>query len=380
MQTELNEISDGSKVYLRPVGRVSAAHASENMAFKFAETGVCYAGAVVYMRATGGTISSSYFSAKQILTQLDSCAPTVQASLKAQIDWFARRREPIKLPSGNMLAFTKPLVMGVLNVTPDSFSDGGKYLSSQAAVRRARSMVALGADIIDIGGESTRPGATPVWEGDEAERIVPVIEAMAEEGVALSVDTRNSFVMQKARDAGVHIINDVSALTHDPDSMPFIASSDMPVILMHAQGAPETMQDNPEYDHVLLDVYDYLAGRIDACVSAGISRDRIIVDPGIGFGKRVVKDNIELINGISIFQTLGCPVLLGASRKRFIGAITGIDDAGDRVIGSVIVAAAGVAEGVNIVRVHDVAETVEAVKMIQAFTDASVMDGAHSSG
>jgi len=373
-------MSDGSKVYLRPVGRVSAAHASENMAFKFAETGVCYAGAVVYMRATGGTTSSSYFSAKQILTQLDSCAPTVQASLKAQIDWFARRREPIKLPSGNMLAFTKPLVMGVLNVTPDSFSDGGKYLSSQDAVRRARSMAASGADIVDIGGESTRPGATPVWEGEEAERIVPVIEAMAEESVALSVDTRNSFVMQKAFDAGAHIINDVSALTHDPDSMSFIANSDMPVILMHAQGAPETMQDNPEYDHVLLDVYDYLADRIDACVSAGVSRGRIIVDPGIGFGKRVVKDNIALINGISIFHTLGCPVLLGASRKRFIGAITGVDNAEERVIGSVVTAAAAVAEGVNIVRVHDVAETVEAVKMIQAFTDASVMDGALSSG
>lgn len=377
MLTNLSEIPDGSKVYLRPVGRVSAAFVGKNTSLDYAGTGVRYAGVVVYARPTNGATIAGYFSVELLLAQLEKCSTAVRIQLECQIVGFACRRAPVKIGDGAPLAFTKPLIMGVLNVTPDSFSDGGKYLNTQDAVRRARAMAAAGADIIDIGGESTRPGATPVWEGEEAERIVPVIEAMAGEGVALSVDTRNSYVMQKAYDAGAHIINDVSALTHDPDSIPFVAGSDMPVILMHAQGAPQTMQDDPKYDHILLDVYDYLEGRIEACVGAGITKDRIILDPGIGFGKRVVQDNIALINGISIFHTLGCPILLGASRKRFIGAITGVDEAGDRQIGSVVAAASAVADGVSIVRVHDVAQTVEAVKMIQAFTDASVIDGAH---
>lgn len=336
-----------------------------------------YAGAVVYARGIGSDVVSGYFSANELKAKTENCAPKVKQQLTELIKGLARKRKSIELSSGKTLAFAKPMVMGVLNVTPDSFSDGGEYLNSNDAVRRARAMAAAGADIIDIGGESTRPGATPVWEGDEADRIVPVIEAMADEGVALSVDTRNSFVMQKAYEAGVSIINDVSALTHDPDSIAFAVKSGLPVVLMHAQGTPENMQASPSYDNVLLDVFDYLEGRLKACVEAGISRDRIILDPGIGFGKRVVKDNVALINGISMFLTLGCPILLGASRKRFIGAITGVEDAGDRVIGSVVTAAVSVAEGVNIVRVHDVAQTVEAVKMIQAFTDVSVMDGVH---
>lgn len=377
MLTDLGKIPDGSKVYLRPVGCVSPAHVEGVNSLDPAGTGMRYAGAVLYARGAGGDVVSGYFSADQIIAQMENCSPEHQKQLQDQLEGLARKRAAMKLQAGKTLAFNKPLVMGVLNVTPDSFSDGGKYMNSQDAVRRARAMVAAGADIIDIGGESTRPGATPVWEGEEADRIVPVIEAMAGEGVALSVDTRNSFVMQKACEAGADIINDVSALTHDPDSMAFAAKSGLPVVLMHAQGTPETMQDSPEYGNVLLDVFDYLESRLQACVAAGISQDQIILDPGIGFGKRIVQDNIALINGISLFQTLGCPVLLGASRKRFIGAITGVDSAEDRLIGSVVAAAAGVTGGVNIVRAHDVAQTVEAIKMVQAFTDASVMDGAH---
>ncbi len=375
MLAKLSEIPDGSKVYLRPVGCVSAGHLNSSSSFDFAGTGVRYAGAVVYARCPAASIISGYFSADDLREQMNDCSPTVHASLNLQLDRLGSRRHPMSLTSGKSLAFTKPLVMGVLNVTPDSFSDGGKFLDPAAAVRRARAMAAAGADIIDIGGESTRPGATPVWEGEEADRIIPVIEAMAAEGVALSVDTRHSFVMDKALKAGADIINDISALSHDPDSMAFAVSVSAPVILMHAQGDPKTMQENPEYDHVLLDVYDYLSACIDACLEAGISADRIIVDPGIGFGKRVVRDNVALINGLSLFQTLGCPILLGASRKRFVGAITGVDTAEERVIGSVIAAAKGAEYGANIIRAHDVAQTVEALKMVQAFTDASVMDG-----
>jgi len=373
--TRLNEIPDGSKVYLRPVGCVSAGHLDSRASINYAGTGVRYAGAVVYARCPMANVTSGYFSAIDLFAQMDGVSPAVHAALSLQLTRLGGPRHPVNLTAEKKLAFTKPLVMGVLNVTPDSFSDGGKFLDPSVAVRRARAMVAAGADIIDIGGESTRPGATPVWEGEEADRIIPVIEAMKDEGVALSVDTRHSFVMKKALYAGADIINDVSALSHDPDSMAFAASVSAPVILMHAQGDPKTMQENPGYDHVLLVVYDYLSARLEACTKAGISADRIILDPGIGFGKRVVQDNIALINGLSLFQTLGCPILLGASRKRFVGAITGVDDAEERVIGSVVAAAKGAEYGANIIRAHDVVQTVEALKMAQAFTDASVMDG-----
>jgi len=371
----LKEISDGSKLYLRPVGRISAGYLDVGRSFDFAGTGIRFGGAVVYARTPANGICSGYFSVDTLRTQMADCSANIATALRSQIKNLSAPRAPLKLSSGKTLALARPLVMGVLNVTPDSFSDGGKFLDSANAVRRARAMAAAGADIIDIGGESTRPGATPVWEGEEAERVIPVIEAMAAEPVTLSVDTRNSFVMERALNAGADIINDVSALLHDPDSMAVAVKSGAPVVLMHAQGAPETMQDNPDYEHVLLDVYDYLSARVDACVAAGIARERIILDPGIGFGKRVVQDNIALINGLMLFQTLGCPILLGASRKRFIGAITGVDNASERTIGSVIAAAKGVEQGANILRVHDVAQTVEAVKMIQGFSDASVMDG-----
>ncbi|MBO6505604.1 MAG: dihydropteroate synthase [Kordiimonadaceae bacterium] len=270
--------------------------------------------------------------------------------------------------------------MGVLNVTPDSFSDGGKFVDVHTAVRHARAMAAAGADIIDIGGESTRPGAAPVWEGEEAERVVPVIEALADEGIALSIDSRNALVMEKAIEAGAHIINDVSAFTHDPDSLALASRLNVPVVLMHAQGDPRTMQDDPHYEHVVLDIYDYLAERIAACEAAGIQKANIIIDPGIGFGKRVVRDNMDLINGLMVFQALGCPVLLGASRKRFIGAITGVESAEERVAGSVAAAIMGAEQGANIIRVHDIRETAEAIKMVQASFDASAMDGMAPAG
>ena len=375
MLIDLREIPDGSKLYLRPVGRVSAGHLDNRLPCDFAGTGVCYAGAVVYARTLSAGIDGGYFSAKTLHQQMADCSPEILAALELQLAGLSRQRAPLQLSSGKSLAFAKPLVMGVLNVTPDSFSDGGRFLDTDSAIRRARAMAAAGADIIDIGGESTRPGATPVWEGEEADRVIPVIEAMAGESIALSIDSRNSFVMNKALQAGADIINDVSALSHDPDSMAFAAKSGAPVVLMHALGDPETMQDNPAYEHVLLDVYDYLSARLDACVEAGIETNRIILDPGIGFGKRVVQDNVALINGLTLFQTLGCPILLGASRKRFIGAVTGVAIAEERVIGSIVAAAKGVEHGANILRVHDVPQTVEAVKMVQAFSDASVMDG-----
>jgi len=260
------------------------------------------------------------------------------------------------------LALDASLIMGVVNVTPDSFSDGGLYDTSEAAIAHGARLVQEGADILDIGGESTRPGSEPVEATHEAERIVPVIDGLSGVKAIISADTRKAAVMEKAASAGAHILNDVSALSHDPESLSVVSKSGLPVVLMHAQGDPKTMQDDPAYDDVLLDVFDYLESRIAACEAAGISREKIIVDPGIGFGK-TLEHNLALIDGLALFHGLGVPVLLGASRKRFIGTLADEPDAQKRISGSIAAALAGVARGVQIVRAHDVAETRQALSV-----------------
>lgn len=264
------------------------------------------------------------------------------------------------------LALDRPRIMGVVNVTPDSFSDGGRLGSAQAAIDHGLRLAEVGAEILDIGGESTRPGSEAVPEDEELRRVMPVIEGLKARTEALiSIDTRKSGVMRRAAAAGADIINDVSALSYDPDSMAIAAESGLPVVLMHARGDPKTMQDAPHYDDVQLDVFDYLAGRIAACEAAGIPRERLIADPGIGFGKTVAH-NLQLMAGLSLFHALGVPVLLGASRKKFIGALTGEEVAANRLAGSIAAALAGAAEGCQIVRVHDVAETRQALTVWQA--------------
>jgi dihydropteroate synthase len=258
-----------------------------------------------------------------------------------------------------------PRIMGILNVTPDSFSDGGRFMDAAAALAQVRAMA--GADILDIGGESTRPGAMLVDPADEIARTAPVIAAIRSAGIAtpVSIDTRKAAVAQAALVAGAGIVNDVAALTHDVGMAGFVAAARAPVILMHAQGVPQTMQVDPRYDDVLLDVYDFLAARIDAAVAAGIARDRIAVDPGIGFGKTTAH-NLALLQRLALFHGLGCPILLGASRKRFIGTISGAEAPDARMPGSLAVALAGVAHGVQMIRVHDVAETRAALALWQA--------------
>lgn len=258
-----------------------------------------------------------------------------------------------------------PLVMGIINVTPDSFSDGGLHAQTENAIAHGRRLIGHGADILDIGGESTRPGAAPVSEARERGRVIPVIEALQGAGAPISVDTRNAPVMRAAARAGASILNDVSALTHDEGSLAAAAELTLPVILMHAQGSPETMQDAPVYGHVLLEVYDYLRERIDACVAAGIEPWRLAADPGIGFGKTVAH-NLELIDGLALFHGLGVKLCLGASRKSFIGGVTGENIAAGRVPGSIAAALAGAARGAQILRVHDVAETVQALQTFRA--------------
>lgn len=258
------------------------------------------------------------------------------------------------------LKFDRVHVMGVVNVTPDSFSDGGQGGDPVVA---AQAMAAAGASVIDIGGESTRPRAATVSLVEELARVGPVLARV--DGLTVSIDTRKAAVMAAALDAGATIVNDVSALTHDPDALAFVAARGCPVVLMHAQGTPQTMQNAPVYDDVVRDVFDWLAGRIAVCVAAGVDRARIIADPGIGFGK-TLEHNLALLRGIALFHGLGVPLLLGASRKQMIGALSDGARVGDRLGGSLALALHGAARGVQIVRVHDVAATVQAVRLWQA--------------
>ncbi len=260
------------------------------------------------------------------------------------------------------LSMAEPQVMGILNVTPDSFSDGGRYIDPESALTQARSMIREGATIIDVGGESTRPGAAVVPVEEETARVAQVVDTLAKGGVCVSIDTRKAPVAAKSAELGTKILNDVSAMSYDPKMAEVAASTGLPICLMHAQGTPETMQADPRYDDVVLDVYDYLAERIEVALAAGIKRTQIIVDPGIGFGK-TLQHNLALLRRMSIFHSLGCPILLGASRKRFIGEISGAQDAAERMAGSVSVALDGIRQGVQIVRVHDTLHTRQAISL-----------------
>jgi dihydropteroate synthase len=263
------------------------------------------------------------------------------------------------------LSLDRPLVMGVLNVTPDSFSDGGRFLDPSAALDHARRMIADGADLVDIGGESTRPGALPTPEREELERIVPLIEKIAALGVPVSADTRKPAVMRAAIAAGADMINDVAAL-RAPGAIEAIAGAKGPVAvcLMHMRGEPATMQASATYADVVAEVVAFLAERAAACESAGIARERIVVDPGFGFGK-TVEHNLALLRRLAEIVALGLPVAVGMSRKSTLGALTG-RDVGERTAGSVAAALAAVARGAAIVRVHDVRETVDALKVWRA--------------
>jgi dihydropteroate synthase len=264
------------------------------------------------------------------------------------------------------LALDRPRIMGIVNVTPDSFSDGGLHASTQAAIAHGLKLAEEGADILDIGGESTRPGADYVPAEQELARVIPVIEGLRARTEALiSIDTRKAEVMRQAAAAGADILNDVSALTHEAESLCVAAESGLPVILMHAQGDPRTMNDNPQYSDVALDVFDYLEQRIAACEAAGIPRAKIVADPGIGFGKHL-HHNVAVMASLSLYHALGVPVLLGASRKKLIDHISDAPSPRDRLPGSIAAALAGVAQGMQIIRAHDVAATRQALNVWRA--------------
>ena len=265
------------------------------------------------------------------------------------------------------MTLDRPRVMAVINVTPDSFSDGGDRLDSGRAIEDGLAMIAAGADLLDVGGESTRPGAEPVPLEEELRRVVPVVRGLASQGAVVSVDTRRAPVMAEALDAGAALVNDVTALAGDPESLPLVARAGVPAVLMHMQGEPGTMQTDPRYDDAALDIFEFLDARLAACEAHGIPRERLAIDPGIGFGK-TLDHNIELLDQLALYHGLGCPLVLGVSRKSFIGRLSGGPAPKERMPGSLAAALAGVDRGAQIVRVHDVAETVQALEVWRAIT------------
>jgi len=275
---------------------------------------------------------------------------------------------PSPLPFAGV-APDEPLLMGIVNATPDSFSDGGNHDDPARAIAHGERLAAEGATILDVGGESTRPGAHRVDPVEERRRIAPVVRALAQAGHRVSIDTRNAQVMRAALDAGAIMVNDVSALTHDPASLGVVRGAGVPVVLMHMRGEPATMNRAPAYEHPCLDVFDELEARVDSCVAQGLARDRILVDPGLGFGKRGAQ-NIDVLKHLALYRGLGAPLVLGASRKGLTGAINKAWPATERLPSSVVAAVYALDRGAGVLRVHDVAATRQAVMLWRALKEA----------
>ncbi|MEO9779302.1 MAG: dihydropteroate synthase [Sedimentitalea sp.] len=303
--------------------------------------------------------TSHWFSHAEILDR------TAQPRLVTVSELPGDLLEKLTAPRADVMGLDMgvPQIMGILNVTPDSFSDGGVHFDPDTARNAALAMVKAGATIIDIGGESTRPGADTIDDESETIRTAPVIAALRREtDVPISIDTRKSVVARAALAAGASMVNDVAGFTYDPDLGPLCAAEGVPICIMHALGDPATMQQNPRYDDVVLDVYDYLQARVEALSAIGIPRHRMVIDPGIGFGKTEAH-NLALLRNLSLFHGIGCPILLGVSRKRFIGTIGQAPDPATRAPGSIAVGLAALAQGVQILRVHDVVETAQALRL-----------------
>ncbi|MDE8654078.1 dihydropteroate synthase [Novosphingobium album (ex Liu et al. 2023)] len=359
--------------YIRPIAFADSPQSEEGEAVRLGGAMVWASRFALIVRDRGKVVSRERVGASGMAEALARLPGDLAGEGAAQ--WAALRQIHAPLRCGErVIRLDQPQVMGILNVTPDSFSDGGRFLDDpEAAHGHAAAMLEAGAALIDVGGESTRPGAAAVWEGDELKRVVPAIERLAAMGAAVSVDTRRPAVMEAALDAGAHILNDVSALRHDPRSLGLAASAQVPVVLMHAPGDGEDLHANAAYADVVLDVFDWLKARRDAAIAAGIAREAIILDPGIGFGKSVA-DNLALMNALPLFHALGAPLLVGVSRKRMIGALSNEAPAHQRLGGSLTLAVRAMDAGAHLLRVHDVAETVQAVRVWRGLRDAALTD------
>jgi dihydropteroate synthase len=354
-------------LWLRPIGLVTGGMAQAarraGIALPLAGGALSFTGIEILARDKGGAA----IAAVMPLAELRHWSKRAPGEWRRRIE---QQLGALSAPRASWagLPLDRPLVMGIVNVTPDSFSDGGAFIAAEPAIAHGRALLAAGADILDIGGESTRPGATPIAPEDEIARVEPVLRGLAGSGAVMSIDTRHAPVMARALAAGARIINDVSALTGDARSLEVAAAAQAPVVLMHMQGEPPTMQKDPRYRLASLDILEYLAERIAACAEAGIPRERIVVDPGIGFGKRA-RHNLEIMARLALFHALGLGVLLGISRKSLIGRIGGALEPKQRLPGSLAGGVYALGQGVQILRVHDVAETRQAVATWQAIAE-----------
>lgn len=356
----LPAIPKGARVYLRPEGFVDTPVGNDGQVERLAGAMLWYS-AWELIVDNGGRVGRALVPVSDRASLPDEAAPILER--------LAAARPPIRMRE-RVIRLDQPQVAGILNMTPDSFSDGGRNADLETAVGAGFAMAEAGAALIDVGGESTRPGAAHVWEGDEIKRVAPVIERLAAGGVAVSIDTRKAAVMEAALAAGAAMVNDISALRYDHRALEVVARSGCPVILMHHTGREP--HDGPKLTDPLIEVYDWLEDRIAAVEAAGIARDRIIVDPGIGFAKGVA-DNLALLNGLALFHGLGCPVMLAASRKRIIGALDNEAPAERRLGGSITLALHGAQRGMQFLRVHDAPETVQALRVWRGLRDQALI-------
>ena len=368
-KSDLGKTWEDARVYLRPTCFVDRPHELDEGALRIADTMVWFAAWHVSLR-DNDMVKSAIIPVCELDDWIAAMPDRLAETARVQRAGVTRPRGNLQLGE-RTIRLGEPQLMGILNVTPDSFSDGGKHVDAAAAAEAGFAMGAAGAAIIDVGGESTRPGAPLVWEGDEIKRIEGVVAALAKGGVAVSIDTRKAAVMEAALAAGARIVNDVSALRYDDRAMDVVVQAGCPVVLMHAPSAKSDPHEGGNYSHVLFEVYDMLAERVAACVAAGIDRTKIIVDPGLGFGKGV-GENLTLVNGLALFHTLGCPILFGASRKRMIGALDNEAPADQRLGGTVALHYQAAAQGAQLLRVHDIAENRQALRVWRGLRDTAL--------
>jgi dihydropteroate synthase len=360
-----------SKIYLRPCAFVDTPVGFDGQVARLAGTMVYFSAVEVIRAENGKRASKLLVTLPELDAYLASLPDALATKAKAQQSNLTSSRPQLKMGS-RTIPLDQPRVMGILNCTPDSFSDGGKHDGDPAvAAQIGGAMAAAGAAIIDVGGESTRPGAQLVWEGDEIKRTQPVIEKLAAAGHAISIDTRKAAVMEAALSSGAAMINDISALLYDDRAIEVAKAFDCPIVLMHAPSQLSDPHKSDGYADVLLDVYDWLQARVEALVVAGIARERLLIDPGIGFGKSLA-DNLTLTNNLSLYHGIGCPILFGASRKRMIGALSNEAPVNLRLGGSIFLAMKAVEQGAHIVRVHDAPETVQAIHVWRGLRDSAL--------
>lgn len=370
--THFPELSADARLYLRPIWFVDSPFGLDEQVARLGNGLLWFQGYEFMALRVGARTICHAIPVAEFDAVLAMLPDPLRVRARNLATAISAQRAPIQLGE-RTIRFEGPQVMGILNMTPDSFSDGGKHVGDmQAAADAGFAMAAAGAALIDVGGESTRPRAAKVWEGDEIARVVPVIERLAASGVPVAVDTRRAAVMEAGLAAGAHIVNDVSALQHDPRSLDVVAKAGCPVILMHAPSSGDDPHENVAgYADAVTDVFDALEARVAACLAAGIGQDRIIVDPGLGFGKSLA-DNLALTNRLAMFQGLGMPLLFAGSRKRMIGALSNEAPPAERLGGSVTLAVRAADFGAQMVRVHDVPETVQALRVWRGLKDAAL--------